>query len=117
VEGLHDILAWALVAANGAVAALGIAIPGGAASSRWFRQLLALSQTLVAATGLLGLLLLVDGGGPDDPLHTRVYGPFMAVAIVAAWGFAGDDPRRNARIFGFAALAVTALGARAIVTA
>lgn len=80
------------------------------------RQLLALVQTLVVAAGLFGLLLLTEGRNPDDPLHVRVYGPFMVVALIAAYGFRVPDGRRNLQVFAVASLAIFALGLRAVYT-
>ena len=83
---------------------------------RWFAQVLQMSHTLVVLTGILGLALLLDGGHPDDPLHARVYGPFMLVAIIAAYGYRTSDAARNVRVFAAASLIVLALGLRAIAT-
>lgn len=81
-----------------------------------FAQVLALSQVAVVATGLLGLAVMGGGTRPHDPLHARVYGPFMLVAIVAAWGFRTGEARWNTRVFAIAAGFVAALGVRALMT-
>ena len=82
-----------------------------------FTQLLALSQSAVFACGLLGLVLLARAGsGPDDPLHSRVYGPFMVLAIIAAYGFRTGDARWNTRVFAITSLFVAGLGVRAFYT-
>lgn len=83
---------------------------------RAYAQLLQASHTMVAVTGLLGIALLVEGARSGDPLHARVYGPFMVVAIVAAYGYRTDDAARNVRVFAVASLIVLALGLRAFVT-
>lgn len=83
---------------------------------RWFAQALQLTHTLVALTGLLGIALLVAGHGARDPLHARVYGPFMVVAILAAYGYRTRDAARNVRVFAVASLVILALGLRATVT-
>ena len=83
---------------------------------RVFAQLLQLSHTLVAAVGLLGLTLLGQHHRPDDPLHTRVYGIFMVVAIVAAYGYRTPDAARNVRVFAVTSFVIFALGLRAIAT-
>ena len=75
------------------------------------------SHTLVVIVGLLGVWLLLGGGRPDDPLHSRVYGPFMVVAIIAAYGYRGASARTNVRIFAIAAFVIVALGLRAFQTA
>jgi hypothetical protein len=83
---------------------------------RWFAQVLQMSHTLVALTGILGVALLLDGSRPNDPLHARVYGPFMVVAIIAAYGYRTSDATRNVRVFAVSALIVLALGLRAVAT-
>ena len=83
---------------------------------RWFAQTLQLSHTLVLATGLLGIALLLEGHRSSDPLHARVYGPFMLVAIIAAYGYRTGDARQNLRVFAVASLVIAALGVRAFTT-
>jgi ABC-type molybdate transport system substrate-binding protein len=70
----------------------------------------------VLATGLLGLALLAEGHRAHDPLHARVYGPFMLVAIVAAYGYRTRNATANIRVFAAASLVVAALGLRAFWT-
>ncbi len=55
------------------VAVLGLAVLGGA---------------------LLGLVLLVTGPGPRDPLHL-LYGALALVAVPAGYGIAGSRPERQ----------------------
>ncbi len=93
-----------------------IARPGDGREGRWFAQVLQLSHTFVLATGLLGLALMVEGHRSADPLHARVYGPFMLVAIVAAYAYRTRDAVLNVRVFAIAALVVFALGLRAFAT-
>lgn len=120
---VHVIAAVALVAFALVVGAWGlwrsrvIARPVSSRESRAFAQVLQLSHTLVLATGLLGIALLVEGHRAHDPLHARVYGPFMVVAIVAAYGYRTDNARANVRVFAIAGLVIAALGARAFYTA
>lgn len=83
---------------------------------RAFAQVLQMSHTLVVLVGILGVVLLLQGGSPDDPLHARVYGPFMLVAIIAAYGYRTEDAARNVRVFAVSALVILALGLRAFVT-
>lgn len=83
---------------------------------RSFAQALQLSHTLVLATGLLGIALMLEGHRSADPLHVRVYGPFMVVAIIAAYGYRTGDARANLRIFAIASLVIAALGVRAFTT-
>ena len=111
------LLATALVAGGwGLARARRIVAPSAEHEGRWYAQVLQLSHTLVVATGLLGLALLADGHRTDDPLHVRVYGPFMLVAIVAAYGYRTRDAALNVRVFAVAALVVAALGLRAFWT-
>lgn len=88
----------------------------GPKEGRWYAQLLQLSHTLVTVTGLLGVALLVSGRSVDDPLHARVYGPFMLVAIVAAYGYRTSNAPRNVQVFAAASLVIFALGLRAVFT-
>jgi hypothetical protein len=83
---------------------------------RFFAQVLQLSHTLVVAVGLLGVFLLSEHHRPDDPLHTRVYGIFMVVAIIAAYGYRTQDAARNVRVFAVTSLVIFALGLRAMAT-
>jgi hypothetical protein len=93
-----------------------IARPVSTRESRWFAHALQLSHTLVLATGLVGVALLVEGHRTHDPLHVQVYGPFMVVAIVAAYGYRTSSAARNVRVFAVAALVIAALGVRAFYT-
>lgn len=119
---VHVASAIALLAVAVLVGVWGLArarsIAGGASprEGRWFAQLLQMSHTLVALTGILGAALLLDGNRPSDPLHARVYGPFMVVAIIAAYGYRTGDAVRNVRVFAVSALIVLALGLRAVAT-
>jgi hypothetical protein len=103
---------WGLVRTNRIVDDVGHPREG-----RAFAQLLQLSHTLVLATGLLGLLLLGHEHQPKDPLHVRVYGIFMVLAIVAAYGYRTPDARRNVRVFAITSLVIFALALRAVATA
>jgi hypothetical protein len=120
---IHVAAGAAVVAAAAAVAAWGIArgrrlrLGGPAREDRGFTQLVALTQTLVLGCGVLGVMLLAGpGAGPDDPLHARVYGPFMAAALLGAWSFRTADARWNVRVFAVASLFVMGLGVRAFFT-
>lgn len=119
---VHVASAIALVVLALLVGAWGVLRAGAIGSGarpregRAFAQLLQLSHTMVVVVGLLGIALLVDGARADDPLHARVYGPFMLVAIIAAYGYRTSDASRNVRVFGVASLVVLALGLRALAT-
>lgn len=89
--------------------------PSPREAAAW-RQLTAGWQTLVVATGMLGLVPLLRGHAHPDPLHVRVYGPFMLVAIVSAWSFRTSDSRWNMRVMAVAAMFAGLLGVRALVT-
>ena len=84
---------------------------------RDFAGLTAAWQTAVAACGLAGLALWAQHHHPHiDPLHLRVYGPFMVVAILGAYSFRTGDGRWNMRVMAVAALFVALLGVRALWT-
>ena len=119
---VHVVAAVALLALAIVVGAWGlgrarhIAAPTVEREGRWYAQALQLSHTLVLATGLLGLALLAEGHRSSDPLHARVYGPFMLVAIIAAYAYRTRNATANVRVFAIAALVVFALGLRAFFT-
>lgn len=119
---VHVVAAVALVAAAVVVGTWGLARSRRLASSlaeresKAFAQVLQLSHTLVLATGLLGVALLVEGHQVADPLHVRVYGPFMLVAIIAAYGYRTKSARQNVRVFAIASFVIAALGLRAFWT-
>jgi hypothetical protein len=79
-------------------------------------NLIALSQTLVAAQIGMGLLLLADDRRADDRLH-YAYGVFALAAVLAPFLYAPSDPRTRLLWFGVAALVAAALAARAYMTA
>lgn len=113
---LHVILAVILIVANFVAAGWGLALARRGGASRLYSQVLAFSQVIVVGQGLIGLMMLAGGDSPEDPLHTRVYGPFMVIAIVVAYGFRTKDPAQNTRVFAIAALIVALLGLRAFYT-
>jgi len=119
---LHVIVAVALLVATLGVGAWGLAraraIASGAVprEAKVFGHLLQLSHTLVFASVLVGAGLMLEGHRSGDPLHVRVYGPFMLVAIVAAYGYRTKDPLLNVRVFAVASLVIFALGLRAFTT-
>lgn len=119
---VHLIAGVALVALCLVVGAWGLAragrmdAPDTARESRVFAHALQLSHTLVFAVLLLGAALLAGGRHAGDPLHARVYGPFMLVAVVAAYGYRTPRPATNVRIFAGAAIVIALLGLRAIWT-
>jgi hypothetical protein len=121
---MHLIVGVLLVALAGVVGVWGLArsrriaepTSEDAGEGRWFGHMLQLTHTLVLATGLIGLVLLVEGHTLSDPLHARVYGPFMVVAIIASYSYRTKDPRRNVIVFAVGALIILALGLRALAT-
>ena len=119
---LHDIGGVALVIVACVVGAWGLArarpIGTGASprESRIFAQMLQLVHTLVIAEGLFGVMLLAQGHRAADPLHQRVYGPFMVVVIIASYAYRTKDGVTNVRVFAIGALIIFALGLRALWT-
>ncbi len=81
-----------------------------------YARIAVLMQTLVIGTAIFGGLLWLNGARPGDPLHVRVYGPFMVAAIIGAWGYRTDDANWNARVVAFSAFFVFLLGLRALFT-
>jgi len=119
---VHVVAAVALVASVVAVGVWGLARARQIGSAdpgregRSFAQLLQLSHTLVLATCLIGLAMVLEGRSSSDPLHARVYGPFMVVAIVAAYAYRTKVAVTNVRVFAITALVIAALGLMAFVT-
>lgn len=110
-----------VAAASSAVWGLGrsgrVRLGGSTREDRGFTQLVALTQTLVVGAGLLGVLALAGpSAGPDDPLHSRVYGPFMVLAVIGSFSFRTEDPRWNVRVAAVVGIFITGLGVRAFFT-
>jgi hypothetical protein len=119
---LHDIGGVALVVIAlivgvwGMVRARPIGRSASPRESRVFAQLLQLVHTLVVAEGLFGVMLLAQDHRAVDPLHERVYGPFMVVVIIASYAYRTKDGVTNVRVFSIGALMIFALGLRALWT-
>jgi hypothetical protein len=79
-------------------------------------NMIALSQTLVAAQIGMGLLLLADDERAEDRLH-YAYGVFALLAVLAPFLYAPSDPRARLLWFGVAAFVAAALAVRAYMTA
>jgi hypothetical protein len=79
-------------------------------------NLIALSQTLVAAQIGIGLLLLADDKRAEERLH-YAYGVFAVLAILAPFLYAPSDPRARLLWFGVASLVAAGLAVRAYMTA
>jgi hypothetical protein len=120
---VHVVAAAVLVGAAFAVGIWGLvrartiaASTSGGREPAFFAQALQLTHTLVLGVGLAGVAMLIAGRAPSDELHVRVYGPFMLVAIVAAYGFRTSDHAANVRVFAVTSLVIGALGLRAMWT-
>ena len=105
------VIAGCVVAAAVALFAYRRPIRGGLVPN-----VIALSQTLVAAQIGMGLLLVFDGKRAHERLH-YAYGVFALVALVAPFFYAPNDTRARLLWFGIAALVAAALAARAYMTA
>ncbi len=79
-------------------------------------NLIALTQTLLAAQIGMGLLLIADGKRAPERLH-YAYGVFALLAVLAPFLYAPSEPRARLAWFGVAALIAAALAARAYMTA
>ena len=79
-------------------------------------NLIALTQTLLAAQIGIGLLLLADDKRAAEQLH-YAYGVFALLAVLAPFLYAPSEPRRRLAWFGGAALVAAALAGRAYMTA
>jgi hypothetical protein len=113
---LHE---WNGVLVIGACALAGVL---ALVARRWpFRgglvpNLIALSQTLLAAQLGIGLLLVVDDRRASDRMH-YVYGVLALVVLLAPFLYAPGDARTRLLWFGVAALLAAILAARAYMTA
>lgn len=76
------------------------------------RALLWVAALLVAAEGLLGLLLLISGYWPPRAMHV-VYGALAAVSLPLALGAADRPHQRSSRILAATCLWLIALVIRA----
>ncbi|MEW5991836.1 MAG: hypothetical protein AB1736_10905 [Chloroflexota bacterium] len=72
---------------------------------------------LIAATGLLGVVLGLTAGWPADPLHL-VYGVLAAVTLPGAWALSRTrpDPRRTVLVLAVAAIVQVILVVRLLQT-
>lgn len=121
MDRVHLTLGYLLIALNLLVGVWGLALRNVATNAtsagRWFIQLRATAFTTMAAAGIAGLMLLGDGRRPSDPLHSSVYGPFMVLGLVVAWGFRADStPLQFQRVLAVTSLIITGLGIRALTT-
>lgn len=116
MKELHELLAGFVVVANLAAGVWGLVVARQGSAPRAWGHLVAVGQSSILVQGAVGLALLAAGGRPLDPLHARVYGPFMVVAYVVAYGFRTGDVARDTRTFAICGLVVAALGVRAMQT-
>jgi hypothetical protein len=109
---------------NGAVV-IAVCVAAGAAAlvARWrtvpgglVANLIALTQTLLAAQIGIGLLLIADDKRAPERLH-YAYGVFALLAVLAPFVYAPSEPRARLLWFGVAALVAAALAGRAYMTA
>ena len=105
------VIAACLIAGVTALVARRRAVRGGLVPN-----LIALTQTLIAAQIGIGLLLLADDKRAADRLH-YAYGVFALIAVLAPFLYAPSDPRTRLLWFGIATLVAAALAARAYMTA
>jgi heme A synthase len=85
--------------------------PGGS-----FRATLVLTEGLFIVQGLVGIAMFLQGARPHDPLHW-LYGPLLVIVLpIAASYLSGRDNRREALVYGLAALFMFGLTIRAFMT-
>jgi peptidoglycan/LPS O-acetylase OafA/YrhL len=105
VTAVHQLLGWASIAGSAAIVAVAIwsVIEGrrsnGRSDHRFAvdRSVLAV-LVLLGAAGLAGIVLLMSGSRPVDPLHL-VYGPAALVCLpVAIWIGARTRAGRGSRL-------------------
>ena len=105
------VIAACLAAGTVALVARRWSVRGGLVAN-----LIALSQTLVAAQIGIGVLLLAEDKSAEQQMH-YAYGVFALLALLAPFLYAPSDPRTRLAWFGGAALAAAALAGRAYMTA
>ena len=113
---VHAIVGSLLIVANAAVALWGyVAYRRNAPPGEYYRQMLAMAQTLVIAQATLGLVLISDGYRPGDQLHF-VYGLLPLLCVAYPYALRCEDGRRNLLLFTIGSGLVAALGVRAFMT-
>jgi len=86
-------------------------VPGGS-----YRATLVLTEGLFIVQGLVGIAMFLAGARPHDPLHW-LYGPLLVIVLpIAASYLSGRDRRREALVYGLAALFMFGLAIRAYMT-
>jgi hypothetical protein len=86
------------------------------APSGSFRATLVLTEGLFIVQGLVGILMFLQGARPHDPLHW-LYGPLLVIVLpIAASYLSGRESRREALVYGLAALFMFGLAIRAYMT-
>jgi hypothetical protein len=110
INAVH-VIAACLLAGVMALVARRRSVRGGLVAN-----LIALTQTLIAAQIGIGLLLLADGKRAPDRLH-YAYGVFALIAVLVPFLYAPRDPRTRLLWFGIATLVAAALAGRAYMTA
>lgn len=86
------------------------------APSGSYRATLVLTEGLFIVQGLVGIAMFLSGARPHDPLHW-LYGPLLVIVLpIAASYLTGRETRRQALVFGIAALFMFGLAIRAYMT-
>ena len=86
------------------------------APSGSFRATLVLTEGLFIVQGLVGIAMFLAGARPHDPLHW-LYGPLLVIVLpIAATYVSGRERRREAMVYGLAALFMFGLAIRAWMT-
>jgi hypothetical protein len=87
----------------------------GRPPGRAYAHVLALTQTLVVAQAVVGLLLLADDRRAVDELH-YLYGVVALGAVLSPWLYAPPAPVKRLKWFVGASVVAGALAVRAYVT-
>ena len=86
------------------------------APSGSYRATLVLTEGLFIVQGVVGIAMFLGGARPHDPLHW-LYGPLLVIVLpIAASYLSGRDSRREALVYGLAALFMFGLAIRAYMT-
>jgi len=86
------------------------------APSGSYRATLVLTEGLFIVQGLVGIGMYFGGARPHDQLHW-LYGPLLVITLpIAASYLSGRESRREALVYGLAALFMFGLAIRAYMT-
>ena len=115
LNGIHEVLAWALVVANGAVGLW-------ATAAQWVHVVrvralwwcVAVAQSLLFVQAVVGVVLFSGlGDGPSPRIH-MFYGFLTLVAVAILYGYRVPLGERRYLLYGLGSLFIMGLGLQAM---